>query len=380
MIIRIIRIIIINSVLSLYAIAAQFTDVTANNFLIRDATAWNEIEHGFTERWALIYPYSMGTNMYSQPGQGLQYSRPGYYNAWLATKLLQDNVSNMVYHGWYIGTNMPLAIETLATYTNFIQFSASAGLSSNGWRRATTYIRETDDWTDVEDPMWRRPENGYGTARQGDIIGPWLIDDLQRALARMDILDGSFLLKWNSGGITNGAYTGSAYDQSTWAGARDSAIEEYPGTPRGVTFNAPYSHFRGSRITSTRYGASIYANFNRLLWNIGYYPFTLSTIQGRGAEIGYYALAVAVGTFEHSSVFNDNGTGLIESHYTRFDVGSITVGDTNSYYTSAWLNDGIVDSAPPPCAEPDATTPKTETGFKITGQKILIRLNWSHTR
>jgi hypothetical protein len=57
-----------------------------------------------------------------------------------------------------------------------------SGMSASGWRRATSYDPLVNDWTDVDDPMFE-----YGFMSEGDIIGPWILDDLQRILKVMTV-------------------------------------------------------------------------------------------------------------------------------------------------------------------------------------------------
>jgi hypothetical protein len=52
----------------------------------------------------------------------------------------------------------------------------NAGMSASGFRRATSWNPEASDWTDVDDGMF-----AHGLMQEGDIIGPWILDDLQRA-------------------------------------------------------------------------------------------------------------------------------------------------------------------------------------------------------
>jgi hypothetical protein len=58
-------------------------------------------------------------------------------------------------------------------------FWAVAGLPS-GFRRATAFDPEADDWTDYSDPMF-----SYGPPEANDIMGPWLWADMQAALSAL---------------------------------------------------------------------------------------------------------------------------------------------------------------------------------------------------
>ena len=69
-----------------------------------------------------------------------------------------------------------------------------AGIHSSGFRRVSG-DSWPDDWTDDEDDAF-----SYGTAQQGDIIGPWLYDDLQKGLDAFSALVS--VVYWTSTGIT----------------------------------------------------------------------------------------------------------------------------------------------------------------------------------
>ena len=56
-------------------------------------------------------------------------------------------------------------------------FRAEAGLDSGGFRRATEWPA---DWTNPADPAY-----SFGKITRGDIIGPWIFEDLQKAFDAM---------------------------------------------------------------------------------------------------------------------------------------------------------------------------------------------------
>lgn len=375
-----IRQILISICLAVTVRAGTFTDVTAAGFLIRSAAAWNEVETAYSERQILTYPSGMATNLYARPGVGMQ--RPARR---VPVNSLQEGVSNMVYAGWYTGSNMPDSAVDLPVYTNFVEFALDAGLSTNGFRRATSYQREVDDWTNPDAAMWSRAGNGYGIAQVGDIIGPWLIDDLQRALARMDIavMSGN----WNSEGVTNTGFGASQNAGLTWSAAVGHVATNYPGTPY-VGGSSPLSVYYGryyyqSFSGSWRYWALVNSNFSKLRWNAGAEGTnSLAVIQALGGSLGYYAFAICSSVYSTGYVqqYDDNGTGLLQDYYTRFSDVTFAAGSTNQYYNSAWLNDSVATTIPAVCEEPDETTPQHVRGFQVTGEKILVRLNWSHTR
>ena len=59
-------------------------------------------------------------------------------------------------------------------------FLTAAGIP-NGFRRATSWDPDTDDWTDYNDAMF-----SYGYIQPGDIFGPWIYADFQAALSVLD--------------------------------------------------------------------------------------------------------------------------------------------------------------------------------------------------
>jgi len=87
------------------------------------------------------------------------------------------------------------------TFPHFtlIDFRAVAGLHPDGFRRATEM---PEDWTDLNDPAY-----SYGLMKRGDIVGPWILVDMQNALSAM---------KWSSesmysGDVSQGDLTKAVY-------------------------------------------------------------------------------------------------------------------------------------------------------------------------
>ncbi len=66
---------------------------------------------------------------------------------------------------YWVRTNLlgsAFTADTLPVYTNLVDVFLDAGMSSNGWRRATSYDPAGDVWTDIDDPLWEREGNGFG--------------------------------------------------------------------------------------------------------------------------------------------------------------------------------------------------------------------------
>ena len=98
----------------------------------------------------------------------------------------------------YIDHNGPLNTSTTAfIYFTLLSWRETAGLNTNGFRRATA-------WDHTNTPSW-----SYGTISNGDVIGPWLFDDMQQ---------GASALKWSF--RTRGAPQTSTTGLRRWEWAR----------------------------------------------------------------------------------------------------------------------------------------------------------------
>jgi hypothetical protein len=87
---------------------------------------------------------------------------------------------------WLVPGDVSLGVADPSGYHGWTRFTTLTAF--RGWRRATTWDPSVDTWSDPDDDMWNtdeRPENGYGAVASGDIIGPWLIKDIQVALSEM---------------------------------------------------------------------------------------------------------------------------------------------------------------------------------------------------
>ena len=90
-------------------------------------------------------------------------------------------------------TTSPFGGDASVPKFTLASFRTEAGLNSSGWKRATEWVPGAVDGTWQNDVTF-----SYGVMQAGDIIGPWIFDDLQKALST---------LKWTerSGSSTSGA-------------------------------------------------------------------------------------------------------------------------------------------------------------------------------
>lgn len=70
--------------------------------------------------------------------------------------------------------------DVLDNYAFFSEFMTTV-TGKTSFRRATAWDPDGgDDWTDMDDAMY-----SFGVMQEGDIIGPWIFDDLQKAFDAM---------------------------------------------------------------------------------------------------------------------------------------------------------------------------------------------------
>ena len=105
-------------------------------------------------------------------------------------------------------THPDTGVESV-THFSLATFREAAGLNALGFRRAT-------EWDGIVDPEW-----GYGFMEVGDIIGPWIFEDLQKALG---------ILKWtvkvHSSGAADSIDISEVQEKAAegWAATREKAL------------------------------------------------------------------------------------------------------------------------------------------------------------
>lgn len=79
----------------------------------------------------------------------------------------------------FVNTNHTIAGAHSISNWTLTTWRLSCGFS-NGFRRATNWSVTADDWTAYTALMYKNP--GYGGIQSGDIMGPWIVEDLQKGL------------------------------------------------------------------------------------------------------------------------------------------------------------------------------------------------------
>ncbi len=117
--------------------------------------------------------------------------------------------------------------------------------SEYGFRRAITM---PDDWTDINDPayIWQTTQNNPNIMRAGDIIGPWIFQDLQSLLNLM------IWFQFRSFWTTNGQNT----ERWGTGDSEASAEADYAGDPN-------FAAIKNDPIINTGWVGNVYVATRR---------------------------------------------------------------------------------------------------------------------
>lgn len=292
---NLIRAIILVAAIASAAMAATFTDVTQDGINLQDISLVNQIlasaavrieigEQGPVGPWLALVEagYIIHDAQFSPSTcRTLQYEFEAEdWGTWVRTNTLADVVP--------LGT-FP-AENQFPRYTNIVELYADAGMSTNGWRRATNWDPSADDWTDLDDPMWTRDGNGFGQFQAEDIYGPWLLDDLQRAYnqprGKLVFRSG---LDWVRPASGPNEWTASLGTYTTsWAVAKSALTAIWPSSAVSNTA-APVAYYPGKAYEIS--GVTKYAIFTARTRAARLELTVSQPFLGLGGSIQYYAVS-----------------------------------------------------------------------------------------
>ena len=160
--------------------AAGFTPITGG-LDWQDVDFVNQIIKGYSERRQVVGDSSVADYV---AGADIQDK-----DVWEDIQLWID--ATAVSSNWINHTTSPFTgYSSIPYFTNLVTFRTAASLNSSGWRRATEWV------PDAVAPDWETDVTfSYDVMQADDIIGPWIFDDLHKALSTLKWtnLDGNSL-------------------------------------------------------------------------------------------------------------------------------------------------------------------------------------------
>ena len=291
---------------------------------------------------------------------------------------LQQWVLDQVAAGfWVIPSLYNPPHETIPVYTNdtIQDFFDDAGLGSLRFRRARQYDPSVNDWTNLDDDMWIAPTEGNPSnkAERGDIGGPWLIVDLQKCLSafvkKTFPAPGLAGLEEDQGG--HGGADGESTPAQAIQSARDSYSQPQTGTlPNTVDFDVGqavegfYSSVIGiqksRRVSFFQFGFMAKGTLN----NGVQLDFLIKAEKPFGSSTVFDTI---------TSIFDAQGTGLVEDQYALIESAVIYAEDTDKTYIS---DDVIISDENPPPNAPTQTPEYKEQiilGFVVDSVAVVAK-------
>lgn len=245
-------------------------------------------------------------------------------------------------------------------YSNWSDFATVAGLSTNGFRRAVTNWPQ--NWQSFDDPAYT-----YGFADRGDIRGPWVKDDLQRAVSCM-----KYSLRWAEDppavhwSCSNGVmYQGSSHRSTN---GYDAAIS---------SDKSSYIDYTDEWNDGRTPEASGYVShdFGNTFYVFGYtYKNKLTlTVPPHTVRVFFYVYATAPGTNTEHYSFNANGSGLLENQWKHIDTVYLPNLNTETNIYSDYIGNNSYPEIPPP----PGTNEWHESGWKALDAAAIIEREYS---
>ena len=207
---------------------------------------------------------------------------------------------------------------------------------------ATCYYGTTDGgtsaavWDGVNDPVWQ-----YGQMQAGDIIGPWIIEDFQKALSMM------LAVQW-------GAYRVDKGDERDWYPTRAEAEAAYDAANWALVLGQPpYVQVFSSDVDASRLRHNLYRSVCATRG-------TVVPISGR-VDVYYQGFGYA------HDIYSDHSDGVIEA-LDSFD--SSTPYNFMPHMTQRYPDDYVTVNK----SHPDY--PMEPTNFLILGIGPVERPAW----
>jgi hypothetical protein len=227
-----------------------------------------------------------------------------------------SNYDEFIDEGVTIDENTTASFASF-NYQSLADFYSEAGINANGFRKATVWVPGTVDGTWENDVTFT-----YGVIEVGDIIGPWLFDDLIKAFRALLKRGRACTWEWQLSGTDNNIfgeylYSGGTYAQAygnRWFGG-NSEISAY--APRFYTGGfESYDEFEvlsgGYAATNSVENNAKVATPTSLTGTCYYYPFTAEATPG---------------TFPYN-YWDDHDFGFVEDAWNLASTDAFSTGGT----------------------------------------------------
>jgi hypothetical protein len=297
--------------------AAQFTEITHGlNWASTDFL--NELDISLNERMKVV---GGPTNTLAQAGDNA-----GSVAYW---RKFQERM--VQYCTSYCATNDLTGIH----WTNSLNYTLTswverAGLRTNGFifRRATSWNVSVNDWTDKYDPMFLT-NNAYGYVTNGDIIGPWLFDDIQKGLTALSHTYSSVQGLRNTS-MTNWSHKiVSKSSSGGWGAAYAAATNSWATTPFVTnSIGSDFVVFTGDGGAEDVYYGVARRN------SVGGIPITWNASEARVFSTPRLTISAKPVTYNWSLYLNSvvlNGTALSSGMSYAFDMDGKSPGISNRW-------------------------------------------------
>jgi len=254
-------------------------------------------------------------------------------------------------------------------YTNFASFASEAGISSDGFRRVPGDAWPAD-WTDFGDGAYTN-----GKIQLGDIVGPWVQDDLQRCFDAMRIrMHVNVDWVWTNStanrayALESGIEPDEDYD-SIWA---DAVAEFAVNTQNwGGDSDGPRTRVRILEGWSGT-NKSIFVAISAFMMQLEAAD-SQDYITNANCEVEFYARSTA---YKVGQDYDDNDQDILEDQWHQFGV-------TRTNPTTAVIHSSVLGTLDTP-TKPELNNPAypSEVDF-YTGYKLLdptYALGWHSSR
>ena len=295
-------------------------------------------------------------------------SAPGSTTGTFSWRWMQDQIENECSHFVQSGDETDGSVWSLTsfngseegwpwddwTFANLMKaiggFAVTPTPATN-FRRVPSGTSYPSDWTD-----WNDAAYSYGKIVAGDIMGPWIFQDLQKALNFLIWTVPSY--SWTTG-TDNYRWGSSGGLRATWAAAKEAAETQAHTTPYPYSNDTmPVNHTSGN-TDGSRFDALLERCENQLEAT-GIYTGGAAGLQHR---VAFFVKAEAFGDW-----YEVGPADLVEDQWKLYDTSALNITATD---TSIFIGDcDNVDW----CDQPTVGVGSTK-GFTLIGMNAII--DWS---